>query len=93
MGRRGRASAILAVAIAVVLASTAAVIAAGRRHATDDQTALAPARHPANQNIERRVNALMSKMTLQDKLEQLTLLSDSQINDTEAGTPVGGSSA
>lgn len=90
MGRRGRAFAILAIAIAVGLASTAAVIAASRHHATDDQTALAPARHPANRNIERRINVLMGRMTLQDKLEQLTLLSDGQITDAEASKPVGG---
>ena len=32
----------------------------------------------------------MSKMTLQDKLNQLTLLSDGQITDAEASKPVGG---
>ena len=90
MGRRGRVSAILAIAIAaaVVLAGTAVVIAAGRK--ASDEATLTPARHPANQNIERRVNALMSKMTLQDKLNQLTLQSDGQITDAEASKPVGG---
>jgi beta-glucosidase len=90
MGRRGRATAVVAVALTLVLGTAAAVVAAARHRATDDQAALAPARHPANQNIERRITALMSKMTLQDKLNQLTLLSDGQITDAEASKPVGG---
>jgi beta-glucosidase len=38
---------------------------------------------------ERRIDALVRRMTLQEKLEQLTLLSDGQINDAEASKPVG----
>jgi beta-glucosidase len=51
--------------------------------------ALKPARLASSPTIERKVNALLSKMTLDEKLQQLTLLSDGQINDTEAAKPVG----
>src|SRR3954452_23153153 len=42
--------------------------------------------------IERRVDALLSKMTLEEKLDQLTLMSDGQMKDNpaEARKPVGG---
>jgi beta-glucosidase len=88
MGIRRRSAAILIMAIAVTLACAGGVIAA-RKRASDEST-LQPARQPASQSIERRVNALLSRMTLQEKLDQLTLLSDGQINDTEASKPVGG---
>jgi beta-glucosidase len=87
MGLRGRNAAILLAVIALGLLGAGSVIAAGR---SSDQTALQPARHPADRNVERRVNALLRQMTLQEKLNQLTLLSDGQINDTEAAKPVGG---
>jgi beta-glucosidase len=88
MGVTRRSAAILVLAIAATLLCAGVVIAA-RRGASDEST-LQPARHPANRSIERRVNALLSRMTLQEKLDQLTLLSDGQINDAEASKPVGG---
>jgi beta-glucosidase len=67
------------------------VIAAARSAArSSDESALQPTRHTASPGIEARVNALLRRMTLQEKLEQLTLLSDGQINDAEAAKPVGG---
>ncbi|MDT4934938.1 MAG: beta-glucosidase [Pseudonocardiales bacterium] len=44
----------------------------------------------AGQRIESRVNALLAKMTLGEKLEQLQLLSDGQITDAGAQAGVGG---
>ncbi|MFL5830051.1 MAG: beta-glucosidase BglX [Solirubrobacteraceae bacterium] len=84
---RRRSAAILVLAIAVTLVCAGVVIAARKR--ASDETTLQPARHPASQSIERRVNALLSRMTLQEKLNQLTLLSDGQITDAEASKPVG----
>jgi beta-glucosidase len=52
--------------------------------------ALEPARLKSDRGIERKVDALLRKMTLDEKLQQLTLLSDGQINDAEAAKPVGG---
>ena len=39
---------------------------------------------PAGQGIESKVNALLAQMTLGEKLEQLQLEADWQINDAEA---------
>jgi beta-glucosidase len=57
---------------------------------SSDEAALAPARQPANRGVEARVERLLRQMTLDEKLNQLTLLSDGQINDAEAAKPVGG---
>ncbi len=85
---RARSTAIAVVVVVLGLIGAAGVIAATGR--SSDQATLVPTRRPVNANIEQRINALMAKMTLQDKLEQLTLLSDGQITDAEASTPVGG---
>jgi beta-glucosidase-like glycosyl hydrolase len=52
--------------------------------------ALAPVERRADRDVERRVDALLRKMTLDEKLQQLALLSDTQIDDAEAAKPVGG---
>jgi beta-glucosidase len=87
MGARRRGVAIGLMVVALGLLAAGTVIAAGR---SSDETTLQPARHAASRNVERRVNALLRQMTLQEKLDQLTLLSDGQINDAEATKPVGG---
>ena len=56
---------------------------------TRDRAALKRARLAEDPAIERRINSLIRQMTLQEKLDQLTLLSDGQINDAEAAKPVG----
>ena len=40
-------------------------------------------------DVERRIDGLIRQMTLDEKLNQLTLISDGQINDAEAAKPVG----
>ena len=45
---------------------------------------------PGGQGIESKVNALLAQMTLGEKLEQLQLEADWQINDAEAQKGVGG---
>src|SRR4051794_2179426 len=79
----------LAVATAAVVLS--ALVAGGGIAATrsSDEAALAPTRAPANSTIETKVNALLSKMTLDEKLQQLQLDADWQVNDTEAQNGVG----
>src|SRR3954467_365233 len=59
---------------------------------SSDEAALQPTRGAASRDVERRVDALMRKMTLQDKLNQIQLISDGQINGdaTSADKPVGG---
>jgi beta-glucosidase len=91
--RRRPAAVVLAIALLGLLA--AGTVVAAVRHAVtvrqmSDKTALRRVRHSGDRGIERRVNALLRQMTLQEKLDQLTLLSDGQINDAEAAKPVGG---
>jgi beta-glucosidase len=99
MGRRAR---LIVVGVAVLVCAAGAadgMTAASARtrartnHAagrlTRDRAALTRARLADDRGIERRINALIRRMTLQEKLDQLTLLSDSQINDAEAAKPVG----
>ncbi len=85
---RARSTAIAVVVVVLGLIGAGGVIAATGR--SSDQATLVPTRRPISPGIEQRINALMAKMTLQDKLEQLTLLSDGQITDAEASKPVGG---
>jgi beta-glucosidase len=86
--RRGRALA----GLAALVASTA--LAGGVVAATQssDEAALAPSRGAADRGVERRVEALLRKMTMDEKLNQIQLLSDGQIKDhpEEANKPVGG---
>src|SRR5437879_3704757 len=45
---------------------------------------------PAHQSIESRITALLKRMTLTEKLEQMQLLSDGQVTDADARKGVGG---
>ncbi len=84
---RFRNRAALAVAVvAVSSAATGGVVAATR---SSDESALAPARQAADRSIERDVNRLLRRMTLDEKLQQLQLLSDGQITDADAKAGVG----
>src|SRR5215207_6995808 len=76
--------------LATVVLSTAVAggVVAGTQ--SSDEAALAPNRGAPDRGIERRVNRLLSRMTLEEKLQQIQLLSDGQINDAEAKEPVGG---
>ena len=86
-GRR-RTLAVGGAVVALGLLVAGAVAATTR---TSDETALAPARHlSGNQAIERKIDHLIGEMTLQEKLEQLQLLSDGQITDADAKAGVGG---
>src|SRR3954470_8861012 len=87
MVARSRVVAIGAVVLGVGVSGAGGVMAATR---SDDEAARRRARPPAERATERRVNALVRRMTLDEKLQQLTLLSDGQINDAEAAKPVGG---
>ncbi|HEY6747515.1 MAG TPA: beta-glucosidase BglX [Mycobacteriales bacterium] len=79
----------LVAAVALVLSSLAggAVRAAGQ---SSDEAALAAARQHPGDSIERRVSALLARMTVKEKLQQVQLLSDGQITDADAAAGVGG---
>ncbi|MET0603236.1 MAG: beta-glucosidase BglX [Baekduia sp.] len=78
----------VAIAIAAVSTMGAGAVVAGTG-AGDDQ-ALQPVRTQANGGIERKVDRLLRQMTVDEKLQQVQLLSDGQITDEDAQKGVGG---
>jgi beta-glucosidase len=87
MGRRGRRAAIAATVVVLSSLIAGGVLAASR---SDDESALAPTRQAADKSIERKVESLLRKMTVDEKLQQVQLLSDGQITDADAKAGVGG---
>jgi beta-glucosidase len=85
LGFRGRAIAVVAI---LVLGGMAAggVVAATR---SSDEEALTATRQPADHKIEQRVNKLLAKMTLQEKLQQIALLPDFKASDVEIRKGLG----
>jgi beta-glucosidase len=80
------------IAVMVAVVALSAVVASGVIAASrsSDEAALEPARSAADRNIEREVDALVRKMTLEEKLQQIQLLSDGQVTDADARKGVGG---
>src|SRR6266498_5549095 len=81
-----RRRAIAALVVALSMASAGAVMAATQ---SADEAAVAPTRQPAAPGIEARVNSLVAKMTLQEKLEQIQLLPDFMVTDQEVQNGLG----
>ncbi len=82
----------------VVIASLAACLAAAwpaigakKKPRTRDRVALRAVGQKLDAKTEKRINALIKKMTLREKLDQMTLLSDGQMKEdpTQARRPVG----
>jgi beta-glucosidase len=86
MGPRGRMVAIVATVTALSSLVMGGVVAAPQ---SSDEGALQPTRTAADRNIERKVDALLRQMTIDEKLQQLQLLSDGQITDADARAGVG----
>src|SRR5919108_446212 len=78
-----------AIAVALVALGVAAAggVVAGTR--SSDEAALQPTRGPADRGIESRVNSLLSRMTLEEKLEQIQLLPDFMVTDDEVRKGLG----
>jgi beta-glucosidase len=78
-----------AVAVAILAVST--MLAGGVVAATQpsDERALQPTRQPANRGIESQVNQLLSRMTLEEKLEQIQLLPDFLVTEAEVRKGLG----
>ncbi len=74
-----------ATALALVVATGGGVAAT----AVGDPTATSPARPAVDARTEQRIDALLAKMTLPEKLQQLQLLSDGQITEADAKAGVG----
>jgi beta-glucosidase len=77
--------------VAVAILALGSAVAAGVVAATQpsDEQALQPTRQPASQEVESRVNDLLSQMTLQEKLEQIQLLPDFLVTDAEVRNGLG----
>jgi beta-glucosidase len=86
MRRRRHRAAIVAATVAISSLVAGGVVAATR---PSDDGALRPTRHAAAPGIERKVANLLQQMTLDEKLQQLQLLSDGQITDADARAGVG----
>ena len=85
--RRFRFRASIAVPVlALVLAVAGGVVAATQ---SSDEQALQPTRQSADQAIESRVSNLLSRMTLEEKLEQIQLLPDFLVTEAEVRNGLG----
>jgi beta-glucosidase len=84
MGRRIPLHALVIAALVSCLIATWPALAAKR---TRDRAALHAVQQRLDRDTERRIDSLLRRMTLDEKLNQLTLLSDSQMkeNPAEAG--------
>ena len=78
MGRRVSLHAIVAAALATCLVCALPALAAKR---TKDRAALHAVKQRLDRDTERRIDSLMKRMTLEEKLNQLTLLSDGQLKE------------
>ena len=85
--RSRRRTAAITAAVLVIVCLVAGAVAAVTR--SPDETALARTRGAPDEGIERKVDRLLAKMTLEEKLQQLTLLSDGQVTDADARAGVG----
>src|SRR3569833_4227006 len=86
--RMRRRKAALVVALATLAALAGGGVSASSQ--SSDEAAMRPTRTAPNQGVEARVNALLARMTLAEKLPQLQLLSDGQVTDEDAKKGVGG---
>jgi beta-glucosidase len=88
-GTRRRLQALGIAGVLLSLAVTASAPAGGAK--TRDRVALQAVQQREDRATERRINSLIRRMTLNEKLNQLALLSDGQMkeNPAEARKPVG----
>jgi beta-glucosidase len=84
---RFRVKALVAVAVLALGSAAASAFVAGSQ--PRDEQALQPTRQPADRNVESRVNALLARMTLEEKLEQIQLLPDFLVTDAEVRDGLG----
>ncbi|HYM63801.1 MAG TPA: beta-glucosidase BglX [Gaiellaceae bacterium] len=81
----------LRASVAVLILALGSAAAGGLVAATQssDEQALQPTRQPADNGIESRVNRLLARMTLEEKLEQIQLLPDFLVTDDEVRKGLG----
>jgi beta-glucosidase len=81
----------LRTAVALFILALGSMVAGGVVAATQpsDERALQPTRQPADRSVESQVNRLLSKMTLEEKLEQIQLLPDFLVTEQEVRKGLG----
>ena len=79
-----------ALAAVAVLTITSVASSSPSPQPSRDEAALAPTRDAPSRGVEAKVDALLEKMTTQEKLQQVQLLSDGQVTDADAKAGVGG---
>ena len=87
MRLRGRGAVIGATIVVLSSLVTGGAVATSR--ASGEAAALQPTGTAAAPGVEARVNKLLGQMTVDEKLQQLELLSDGQITDADARAGVG----
>jgi beta-glucosidase len=76
----------IAVSLVVLLGAAGGAVAVTR---SSDEAALQSTRQAADQTIESRVNRLLARMTLEEKLEQIQLLPDFMVTEDEVRAGLG----
>jgi beta-glucosidase len=81
----------LRTSLVVLILALGSIVAGGVVAATQssDERALQPTRQPADRGTESRVNRLLSRMTLEEKLEQIQLLPDFLVTEEEVREGLG----
>jgi beta-glucosidase len=81
----------LRTSLVVLILALGSIVAGGVVAATQssDERALQPTRQPADRGVESRVNRLLSRMTLEEKLEQIQLLPDFLVTEEEVRKGLG----
>ncbi|HSC28203.1 MAG TPA: glycoside hydrolase family 3 N-terminal domain-containing protein, partial [Vicinamibacterales bacterium] len=81
----------LTASVAVVIVALGTAVAGGVVAATtsSDEQALQPTRQSADRSVEKKVNRLLAKMTLEEKLEQIQLLPDFLVTEEEVRAGLG----
>jgi beta-glucosidase len=77
---------VAATVLVLVLAAAGGVVAATQ---SSDEQALQPTRQAADRAIESKVNRLLARMTLEEKLEQIQLLPDFLVTEAEVRKGLG----
>ncbi len=90
MKRVTRIATIAVIALGLAVVGTSVVTQGEPRSTSRDQGALAASRTVADNGIERRIDRLLARMTTEEKLQQVQLLSDGQITPEDARAGVGG---
>jgi beta-glucosidase len=86
MSRGRRRATIAVVVLACSLVAAGGVVAATQ---SSDEAALEPTRSAADRDVERRVDRLLRRMTLEEKLQQIALLPDFKASDDEVRRGLG----